>query len=310
MAALPPLLTRRDCLVAGGLLLGGGAPPGRAAEASRSAASAAAAPSPAAAPAAAPPADLPVADPAFNTRLIGRLQGDLSGRQRWIYNPGFVFATVPGRGLAPAEFGRLLYRVEGFTSRISRLLPDGSVEERSHSWMFYRHADEERWLEGFDNPWTGERLEVPPYRGGPSHSWLRPATGTAVDGATVGLESTGIGAPVRVSWRVLGDRVWLSRHAASRIRTPAGAVRNEFSMDAWVCGLDDLRDERRSHLPATYTWTSQAEWQPWLRMDGRPGGLLWRIESMVLDDPARLPAHFTARLQELLPGKLEERLAW
>jgi len=289
MDALPPQLTRRDCLVAGGLLLGA---------ATRSDAASGA------------HADLPIADPAFNTRLIGRLQGDLSGSQRWIHNPGFVFATVPGHGLAPAEFGRLLYRVEGFTSRISRLLPDGSVEERSHSWMSYKHADEERWLDRFDNPWTGERLEAPPHRGGPSHSWLRPATGTAVEGATVGLESTGIGAPVRLSWRVLGDRAWLSRHAASRIRTPAGAVRNEFSMDAWVCRRDELRDERRSHLPATYTWTSQAEWQPWLRMDGRPGGLLWRIESRVLADPGQLPAAFVARMREVLPGKLEERLAW
>lgn len=294
MAAPPTPLTRRDCLVGAGLLLGSGT----AAEAT------------AGVSAADGIADLPITDPAFNTRLIGRLQGDLSGRQRWIHNPGFVFATVPGQGLAPAEFGRLLYRVEGFTSRISRLLPDGSVEERSHSWMFYRHPDEDRWLTRFDNPWTGESLEVPKYRGGPSHSWLRPITGTEVDGATVALESTGIGAPVRLAWRVLGEQVWLSRHAASRVRTPAGAVRNEFSIDAWTCRLGALRDERLTHLPATYSWTSQAEWQPWLRMDGRPGGLLWRIESMVLDGPEQLPAAFTARMQELLPGKLEETLRW
>lgn len=292
MAAPPTPLTRRDCLVGAGLLLGA---PAAAAEGGAASAGI---------------ASLPIADPAFNTLIIGRLQGDLSGRQRWIHNPGFVFATVPGQGLAPAEFGRLLYRVEGFTSRISRRLPDGSVEERSHSWMFYRHADEDRWLETFDNPWTGERLEVPKFRGGPSHSWLRPATGTEIDGASVALESTGIGAPVRLVWRVLGGQVWLSRHAASRIRTPAGAVRNEFSIDAWNCPLDALRDERLTHLPSTYSWTSQAEWQPWLRMDGRPGGLLWRIESVVLDDPDQLPTDFAARMQEVLPGKLGERLVW
>jgi hypothetical protein len=159
-----PVLTRRDCLLGGGLLL-----------AARST------PAPAAATASAPSAtqklDARIADPSFNTELVGRLQGDLSGRQRWIHNPGFVFATVPGQGLAPGEFGRLLYRVEGFTARISRLTDDGSVEERSHSWMFYRHAEEDRWLEKFDNPWTGETLDAPPFRGGPSHSWLRPATG-------------------------------------------------------------------------------------------------------------------------------------
>jgi len=45
-------------------------------------------------------------------------------------------------------------------------------------------------------------------------------------------------------------------------------------------------------------------------MDGLPGGLLWRIESAVLDEPCQLPTAFVARMQEVLPGKLEERLAW
>lgn len=254
-------------------------------------------------------ADLPIDDQRFNTQIIGRLQGDLSGRQRWIYNPGFVFATVPGQGLAPAEFGRLLYRVEGFTSRISRLLPDGSVEERSHSWMFYRHATLDHWLERFENPWTGEQLDVPPFRGGPSHSWLRPESGAALEGGA-GLESTAIGAPVSLSWRVLGDQVWLSKHAASRMRAADSKARNEFSIDAWVCRLDELRDASRTHLPSTYSWTSQAQWQPWLRMGDRPGGLTWRIESVVLEDPGQLPATFVERLARLLPGKLEETLSW
>jgi len=67
---------------------------------------------------------------------------------------------------------------------------------------------------------------------------------------------------------------------------------------------------RLRHVSATYSWTSQAEWQPWLRMSGRPGGLLWRIDSVVLDDIEQLPGVFVERLQKLLPGKLQERLTW
>lgn len=292
-----PLLTRRDCLVGGGLLL--------------AAQSASASASPLASAGTTPAAQklaARIADSRFNTELIGRLQGDLSGRQRWIHNPGFVFATVPGQGLAPGDFGRLLYRVEGFTARISRLLDDGSVEERSHSWMFYRHPEEDRWLEKFENPWTGETLDAPPFRGGPSHSWLRPTTGPELEGGT-GLESTAIGRPTHLNWRIHDSNVWLTRHAASRLRAGATA-RNEFSIDQWICRLDHALDVRRRHVPATYSWTSQAEWQPWLRMSNRPGGLLWRIDSVVLDDVAQLPAAFIERMQKLLPGKLYERLTW
>lgn len=294
MPGSAPALTRRDCLLGSGLLL------------SSDMATARGTPAPALSGA----LEKAIEDPRFNTRLLGRLQGDLSGRQRWIYNPGFVFATVPGRGLAPADFGRLLCRVEGFTSRISRALADGSIEELSHSWMFYRHPEQEAWLDNFDNPWTGERIEVPPYRGGPSHSWLRPTSGTELEAGGAAVESTAIGSPAKLSWRVINGQAWVSRFAASRIRTPTGAVRNEFSTDAWVCPLAELLDERRSHLPSIYSWTSQAEWPAWLRMEGRPGGVLWRIDSVVLEDPSQLPAAFAARMHELLPGKLEERLEW
>lgn len=288
-------LTRRNCLIGGGLV--------------------ATVPAPSRVRATGPtgsPVDVsrwPVKDPAYNTALIGRLQGDLSGRQRILYNPGYVFATQPGQGLAPAEFGRLLYRVEGVTMRISRLLADGSVEERSDSWMFYRDAENEAYLETFVNPFSGERLDVPPHRGGSSRSRLVPAQGAVLEGAS-GLESTAIGAPVRLSWRAVGEHVFLTRHAASRVRPPEGPPRNEFSIDAWVVRAVDLLDDRLTHLPSTYSWTSQGEWQPWLRMQGRPGGLIWRIESAVLDSPAELPASFVARIRRLLPGKLDARLAF
>jgi len=293
MESVSPTLTRRDALIGAGVMLAGFSS-GGAAHTPRDRA---------------PIAALAVDDPVFNTRIVGRLQGDLSGRQRWIYNPGFVFATVPGQGLAPAEFGRLLYRVEGFTSRISRLLPDGSVEERSQSWMCYRHPTEDHWLNIFENPWTAETLEVPPFRGGTSHSWIKPHTGIALEG-NADLESTAIGAPSRLAWRVLGERVWLSRHAASRLRLGDRSVRNEFSMDAWTCRLSELLDPRLTHLPSTYSWTSQAQWQPWLRMADRPGGLIWRIESMVLDHLEQMPEGLVERLSRVLPGKLQETLQW
>jgi len=285
------MMTRRDCLVGGGLLVAG--QPGLARAGS---------------PSVNQKLDARIADPRFNTELIGRLQGDLSGRQRWIHNPGFVFATVPGQGLAPGEFGRLLYRVEGFTARISRLLDDGSVEERSHSWMFYRHADEDRWLETFENPWSGEMLEAPPYRGGPTHSWLHPATGPELEGGA-GLESTAIGRPTKLNWRIHDSAVWLTRHAASRLQAGT-TVRNEFSIDQWICRLDEALDSRHRHVPATYSWTSQAQWQPWLRMGDRPGGLLWRIDSVVLDDVEQLPVAFVERMEKFVPGKLRQRLTW
>jgi hypothetical protein len=83
-----------------------------------------------------------------------------------------------------------------------------------------------------------------------------------------------------------------------------------LSIDAWICNTADLLDERLTHIPSTYTWTSHAEWQPWTKMQGRAGHVLWRIESVVLHERSDLPQRFLRHLEALLPGKLAEPLNW
>lgn len=251
---------------------------------------------------------LPQDDPAFNVLTLGKLQGDLSGATTWIYNPGWVYGVLPGQGLPAAQFGQALFQVEGLTRRISRRLPDGSVEERSRNWMFYCDAESGEYLKTFRNPYTGETLEVPPFRGVPTASRL------TVDGLVAdfgpGFENTAIGRPLRLHFRTLGDTTWIDRHAASRIPGASGRPRNEMSLDAWVCRTRDLTDPRLTHIPSTYAWTSFAEWLPWLRMGDRPGNLVWRIESSVLRSRDELPARFLERLQQVLPGKIDEPMGW
>jgi hypothetical protein len=219
-----------------------------------------------------------------------------------------VYGVIPGAGLPPGEFGRALYRVEGVTQRISRLLEDGSVEERSRNWMFYVDAERDEYLSRWRNPYTGEELEVPPWRGSPSRSVLT-VRGPEVNFGT-GFENTSLGKPPKLSYRTLGERTWITRHAATRLTDAAGKHRNELSIDAWICNTADLLDERLTHIPSTYTWTSHAEWQPWTKMQGRAGHVLWRIESVVLHKQSDLPQRFLRHLEALLPGKLDEPLNW
>jgi hypothetical protein len=253
-------------------------------------------------------ATLPTNDPAFNVQVIGKLQGDLSERTTYTYNPGFVYGIVPREGRAPDEFARLLYAVEGVTQRISRLLVDGSVEESSRSWMVYRDAASGTHLTEFRNPYTNELLKVPPVRGGPSRARLTQRG--PITESFPGLENTSFNKPLDVRWRLLGDSAWIARHSASRIRTSTGTLRNEFSIDAWVCKRADLQRTRATHIPSTCTWTSHAEWQSWLNMERHPGHLLWRIEPTVLLDARQIPTELIEVLDRVAPGQFAEPLRW
>jgi hypothetical protein len=253
---------------------------------------------------------LPIDDPAFNVTVLGKLQGDLSGKVHYSYSVGLVFGLVPGEGPPLADYGRLLYRVEGVAVRMSRQAANGNIEERSRNWMFYRDAETGQYLDEFRNPYTGELLKVPTFRGGISGTVMTP-NGPQVS-ANFSMESTVFNKPVRLDWRFVGDRALISRYAFTRWKeSSSGNVKTEMTLDSWVCQIADLIDQQKlSRIPSTYNWTSQTEWQTWLGMKGRPGGLLWRIDRMLVSDIEELPRDFVERCEQLLPGKLSEPLSW
>ncbi|MEI2762288.1 DUF1838 family protein [Methanothrix soehngenii] len=257
----------------------------------------------------APSHGLPIEDPAFNVKTLGRLQGDLSGKTVFSYSQGQVFGLVPGDGPPLADYGRLLFRVEACAVRVSRLRADGALEERSRSWMFYRDPGNGTYLDDFRNPYTGEAVPVPTFRGG--------VTGgvTTVNGpevrASFPMESTIFGQPTLLDWQFIGDHVWISRHAFTRWKEGAtGYHKTEMTLDSWICRAGDVVDAKLTTIPGAHSWISQTEWQSWLKMRGRPGAMIWRIDGAKLDSMRELPEAFVARSEKLLPGKLSEPLSW
>jgi hypothetical protein len=254
-------------------------------------------------------ASLPTSDPAFNVRALGRLQGDLSGKTLYSYSQGLVFGLVPGDGPPLAEYGRLIYRTEGVSVRMSRTRPDGSIEDRSRNWLFYRDADSGEYITEFTNPYTGERLSVPTFRGGIGGSVMT-VNGPQIS-ANFTMESTVFNRPLQLGWTFVGDTAFAHRHAFTRWKEGAtGFQKTEMTLDAWVCRIADVANERLTMIPSSYSWTSQTEWQSWLKMRGRPGAMLWRNDSQKVDRIDALPKAFVERSEKMMPGKLTEPLTW
>ena len=289
------LMTRRDSLASLGAMSGVLATP--------FAASAGAATPKTLADARVAPASLPIHDPLFNVKTLGRLQGDLSGRTVYAFKQGRVFGLNPGSGPSIAEYGRLMYLVEGLSVRSSSLRNDGAIVERNRNWLFYKDAESGRYISTYSNPYTGEQVPVPTFRAGITGAAIGPRGPEFV--ADFPMESTVFDQPMLLDWQFMGDQAWIYRHAFTRWReASSGQHRTEMTLDCWVCRIADIANESLQHIPNTYSWVSQTEWQSWLKMGDRPGAMLWRTDGVLFNSIDQLPRGFVEKSEKELPGQL------
>jgi hypothetical protein len=164
-------------------------------------------------------------------------------------------------------------------------------------------------LTEFRNPYTDEVVPVPTFRGGISGSVMT-ESGPEVS-ASFTMESTIFNRPVQLDWKFFGEHAWIYRHAFTRwLERASGLHKTEMTLDCWVCRIEDIANTRLTMLPSNYSWTSQTEWQSWLKMRGRPGAMLWRTDGVKLTAVDQLPREFVDQSEKALPGKLTEPLSW
>lgn len=250
-----------------------------------------------------------VGDPLVNMRLLAKLQGDLSGRTVYAYSAGQVFGVRAGRGLEIPDYGKRMYGYEGCSVRRSFIRDDGKIETKARSWLFYKDLETNRFLEKYTNPYTGEILDVPVFRAGITGEILGPNGLELV--ANFGMKSSVFGKPVQLDLVTIGDRAVITRHGFTQW-TPSGTTvpRTEFTTDSWACSVADLANERLTTIPATHAWTSQTEWQSWLKMpEDLDGAHIWRAEGGNVSSIEELPQGFVqycmARDPNLLTASLD-----
>jgi Protein of unknown function (DUF1838) len=241
------------------------------------------------------PPNIDLKDPAFVLSVLSRLQGDVSERLTYGFQYGQVYGLLNGRDLPLNEYGRKIYGYEACGLRKSRILPDGSVQTVSRGWLFYTDPETGAYIGSFKNPYTNEIVDVPVFRAGISGD-IATVTGPKTS-ANFTMESTVFGRPPQLDFKFFAGRAWVSRHAFTRWQ-PRGeaAKRTEMTLDVWDCATADLFNRRRSTIPNRATWTSQTEFQTWLRMPPNISGhQLWRSDGMRVNAIADLPSRFVER---------------
>jgi len=231
----------------------------------------------------------PSGEPRRDATALVRLQGSLDPRvvSPWWYDVA-VYAVIDRS--APV----LMLRAEGCETYMMRREADGQYRARGATVTAFKHADDESWIDWFDNPVTGARNAVHPniLTGG---AFVYPADGSVPLPVTRGGATTS----GWVRWLESGPMV--------------GCMMERKSTGAWQPYMETasiwttaaaLRDGSASVDDATFASTFLAPWPAWMEMGDRPGHLLWHSTGRKLRSLDDLPPRYRARAEQLAPGVL------
>ncbi|MDB4293031.1 DUF1838 domain-containing protein [Maribacter sp.] len=241
--------------------------------------------------------------------IFEKIQGDLSGKMTFSYSEGRVFGIRPDKPDSLNVFGKEVFRYSGCGMKIMRLLDNGNVETKSKGWLLYRDPKTGEFLSEMTNPYTGESVEVPPFRAGIRGGVMTPE-GPEVD-ASFTMESTAIGVPLDLVFTDMGDKMHITRHAFTKwFESKSQTWRTEMTLDTYDIDKKYLYHKSHTHIPAEYHWTSQTSWLSLLKMAGTPGHMIWTSSGSTFFNKEELPADFIAATEAKQPDVFAEPLTW
>ena len=149
--------------------------------------------------------------------------------------------------------------------------------------LIYLDKDTGEPLKTWDNPWTGETVEV-------MH--------VANDPVNNGFYSLGRdGKPSSFMGEVMNDRWQMSftvplyypNPLASEYQTEIGGVYHATEMFNFMGRLDDLTDASKNSADVAVGWARMSDWLPWMKMSGREGVMYMHTAGRKLEKFDDLP---------------------
>ncbi|MEO0507986.1 MAG: DUF1838 family protein [Bacteroidota bacterium] len=248
-------------------------------------------------------------DPVDQFLIFQKLQSDLSGKTTYSYSEGRVFGIRPDKPDSLNVFGKEVFKYSGCAIKMARQLDNGNVETKSKGWLLYQDPETGEFLERMVNPYTGEEVEVPPFRAG-IRGGINTPNGPKIN-ATFKMESTAIGQPLNLVFTQIGDRMHVTRHAFTKwFESKSQTWRTEMTLDTYDFDMTYLYDRSHTHIPADYHWTSQTSWLSILKMQGTPGHMIWTSSGRTFYNKEDLPAAFIAATEIKQPDVFKEPLQW
>ena len=231
---------------------------------------------------------------------------------------GVQYAVVGSKRAMP------LFGYAGFGNIRNQIMPDGSVKVTGKECGYFTDLTTGEIIDHWDNPWTGERVEVFPFlndrfRGtlGLTQKVFRVGDSETVNNANGAPPAEG--APFRLPWQPIGDQYllgWDYAHEYTNPVTPEGWPKastgrrvnpsEHFTIFTPRAEVDD----RSTHTARYHAgFMRQAPWWPWMRMgqSGVEGVLFGRMHSyQITGGHEDVPPAILRRVERDRPDLLEE----
>ncbi len=220
-------------------------------------------------------------------RVMGHRGGQLSP---WWYT-GYIY------GVRPGEEPRKLVRFEGCEAYRFRRREDGAWVQTARTLTFFQDVETGAVLERFDNPYTGQAVDVRVnLLGGNGQVVLSEA------GATLEFKGRPPLGPLphRTSWTPYGGWVWMRTDRPY----PPGLPQPIAESSAMLVERRHLADTKSDSIPALFSSSYLAPWLAWMQMPGAPGHTMWHADGVKIGSLDELPDAYRERAERLHPGHL------
>lgn len=218
----------------------------------------------------------------------------VDGEPVTFYWHGYAYSRRQG------EADRRLFRVEGMNTRACSTVehPEYGTGYRmvSRELLLYLDPETNEILSTWDNPWTGETVDV---------------LHVANDPVNMRAPSfpTGPRGPARFRGSIQGDDfwqtatvpLWYPNPLASEFEAEIGGTYHATEMFNFFGSVSNLTDPEETTADIEVGWVRMSDWLPWMRMNGREGVIYFHTAGTKLDSFDELPDFFLEEIAEHYP---------
>lgn len=159
-----------------------------------------------------------------------------------------------------------LFDVEGMNVRACVSAPEGGFNLVTREILLYKDKKTGKVLKTWDNPWTGETVDVLHVANDPVNGKYRPKTRSGKDYKWSG---TIMG---DVWWQTATVPLYYPNVLASEYQDEVGPYYHATEMFNFFGTTESLLDRSKTKADGVQVgWARQSDWLPWMKMAGREG---------------------------------------